>query len=183
MDLEGLLGFLRVAGELKRIARSGWMRVGVEHPESVAEHSYRTALLAMLLADLEGLDGGRVVRMALLHDLAESRIGDLTPEEKELLGETHRRGEEEAMLIILNGLPLGLAGRYLDLWREYQEGKSPEARVVHQADRLEMILQALEYEEEGIEPLRLDHFWRWEGEGIASQLYELLRRKREARSA
>ncbi|KYH37822.1 MAG: metal dependent phosphohydrolase [Candidatus Bathyarchaeota archaeon B23] len=182
MNLEGLLRLLRAAGRLKRTLRRGWVRAGVPHPESVAEHSYRAALLAMLLADLEGVDCERALRMALLHDLPESEVGDLTPEEKRRLGEDHLRGEEEAMQLLLSGLPRPLAEEYLDLWREYRRRESPEAVIVHQADRLEMILQALEYEEGGVAAGRLDPFWGWEGEGVASRLYDLLRGKREARS-
>lgn len=177
MNLEGLLGFLKAAGTLKRVVRRGWVRVGVGHPESVAEHSYRAALLTMLLADLEGLDIGKAIRMALLHDLAEAIVGDLTPEERRRLEGAEWR-EDEAMELILRRLPPRLAEDYLALWREYQVGGSPEARLVQQADRLEMILQALEYEEEGFEPRRLDDFWSWRGGGLASRLYELMRRKR-----
>ncbi len=176
--MEGLLKLLKAAGVLKRVIRSGWAKVGVENPESVAEHSYRTALLAMLLADLEGFNAERAMRMALLHDLAESMTGDLTPEEKRRLGESYRMREEEAMRHLLRGLPEGLRRRYLELWKEYRRCETPEARLVHMADGLEMVLQALEYEEEGIEAKRLDRFWRWKGEGAASRLYELLRRKR-----
>ena len=179
MELEGLLRFLRAAGMLKRVARSGWVRVGVENPESVADHSYRTALLSMLLADLEGVDCEKALRMALLHDLAESMTGDLTPEEKRSLGGEYHRREMSAMRRILGELPRELAHRYMELWDEYQRGETPEARLVQMADRLEMVLQAFEYELEGeAEAGRLDRFWRWEGEGYASKLYELLRRKR-----
>ena len=179
MELEGLLRFLRAAGMLKRVVRSGWVRVGIENPESVADHSYRTAFLSMLLADLEGVDCEKALRMALLHDLAESMTGDLTPEEKRSLGGEYHRREMSAMRRILGELPRELAHRYMKLWDEYQRGETPEARLVQMADRLEMVLQAFEYELEGeAEAGRLDRFWRWEGEGYASKLYELLRRKR-----
>lgn len=179
MNLEGLLRFLRAAGMLKRTIRSGWRRIGVEDPESVADHSYRTALLTMLLADLEGVDCEKALRMALLHDLAESMMGDLTPEEKRLLGESYHRREEEAMERLLEGLPGELTRRYLELWREYKRCETPEARLTHQADRLEMVIQALEYEMEGgVKAENFNRFWHWEGEGLASKLYELLRRKR-----
>ena len=64
-------------GQLKRVKRSGWWIAGVENPESVAEHSFRTAAIAYLLAKLEGADAGRVTLMALFHDMGEARTNDL----------------------------------------------------------------------------------------------------------
>jgi 5'-deoxynucleotidase YfbR-like HD superfamily hydrolase len=74
---EDLLEFLRNAGDLKMIPRTGWVQAGIKEPESVADHSFRMTLLAMVLSDQMGLDTEKVVRMALIHDLAESRTGDL----------------------------------------------------------------------------------------------------------
>src|SRR4051794_3581465 len=76
--LDTLLGVLADAGRLKRLKRSGWLRVGLPDPESVADHSYRLAIMALLLGPRLGVDADRLVRLALLHDLAESRVGDLT---------------------------------------------------------------------------------------------------------
>ena len=69
--MEGILEFLRAVGGLKGLTRRGWLEAGIKNPESVAEHSYRTAVLAMILADLQGLDAEKAIRMALLHDMAE----------------------------------------------------------------------------------------------------------------
>ena len=132
---------------LKSLYRQGWLRRGIspERCESVAEHSYGVALLALFLADAyhADLDRPRLVRMALLHDLGEVYAGDLTPSDAVPPQEKHRR-EQEAVRRVLSKLPSGES--YLALWAEYQEGASPEARLVRQVDRLEMAFQATVYE-------------------------------------
>ncbi len=142
-ELDNIIEFLRMAGRLKRISRSGWVEVGSDSPESVADHTFRTAILCMLFSDLQHLDGLKMIRMALLHDLPETVTGDLTPGEK--TGETLER-ENAAMKHLLCLLPEELQQRYLKLWLEYAEHKTKEAKVVRQLEKLEMALQAREYE-------------------------------------
>ena len=72
--MKDIIGFLRAVGRLKGLPRTGWLEAGVKRPESVAEHSYKTAVFAMVLADLQGLDAERAMRMALIYDLAEAEI-------------------------------------------------------------------------------------------------------------
>ena len=67
--------------DLKEIYRSGWIKAGVEEGETVADHSYGASVIAMALSDMEGLDTERVVKMSLLHDIAESIVGDITPDQ------------------------------------------------------------------------------------------------------
>jgi len=129
---------LQHAGKLKKIERKGWKRAGVEKPESVACHSYRVAFLAMLAGDILGMNTEKMIKMALLHDLAEAIIGDITPYEMER--EEKERMEEKVMKELLDGFD-----EYYRLWREYMEGKSEEAKIVQEIDKLEMILQAHEY--------------------------------------
>jgi len=139
----GLIEVLEAAGQLKQTQRAGWVRVGIAHPESVAAHSYRVAVLALLLGPRLGLNVEKLLRLALLHDLPEARVGDLTPADRVTPRDKHAL-ESTAFAEIVGGLPEGPA---LDaLWREYAANASPEARLVHQLDKLEMALQALEYE-------------------------------------
>ncbi len=151
MDLGSIVGLARAVGEMKRLRRAGWAKkLGMPEPESVAEHAFRAAFLAMVLSDLAGLDSGKAMRMALLDDLPEAITGDLTPEEKARMGaEEALRKEEEALGEILSSLPPRLRDFYLGLWREGQRGESQEARLVRDADKLEMALQAFEYWERG----------------------------------
>jgi putative hydrolase of HD superfamily len=142
-DLTDLAPLLLEAGRLKTTQRAGWARVGLPSPESVAEHSYRLALLAALVAPRLGLERARLVLMALLHDLPEAHVGDIMPSQGIPLAEKRRR-EADALVAILGGLPE--AAELHGLYREYREGASPEAAILPQLDKLEMALQALEYE-------------------------------------
>lgn len=145
--------FMETATKLKQIKRTGWIESGVEDPESVADHSYMTALLSMILSDAKGLDTLRVLRMALIHDLSEVTIGDLTPRQKK---KNHIEMESDAMMSTLSQLPEAQKRTYIETWSEYQENVTPEARLVHNADKLEMLFQAREYEKTGV---NLDQFW------------------------
>lgn len=158
-SIEGVGEFLRIVGRLKKLPRTGWVEARIRDPESVADHSFRTSILAMVLSDLEGLNTEKVIRMALLHDVAEAETGDLTPEAKAGMGGEYVRREEEAFRSILDRLPEHLAEGYLSLVKEYRSASTPEARAVSEADMAEMLLQALEYENEGGDPSSLRRFW------------------------
>ena len=144
MEPKALLDFLSSAGKLKTIPRTGWIDSGVKDPESVADHSYRTAVAAMVLSDSLGLDSLKVLRMALLHDLAEAETGDITPMQKQ---DNHAELEDQAMKEILGVLPESLRDQYWGIWQEYQSNETPESILVHDADKIEMILQASEYKQ------------------------------------
>jgi putative hydrolase of HD superfamily len=169
MDTEGLIDFFAEAGRLKRLPRTGWVESGVLNPESVADHSFRVALIAMVLADTQKLDALRAVRMALLHDLAEGEIGDLTPTQKGSDEAGFRRREDEAIDRVLSKLPTDIRATYSSAWREFSEGKTPEARLVKDCDKLEMIVQASEYQEAGGDRGKLMRFWHAEINGDESK--------------
>jgi putative hydrolase of HD superfamily len=95
---------------------------------------------------MEGLDPLKMLRMALIHDLPEAVIGDLMPSQKT---KESKENEETAMHNILALLPEMQSENYLDAWNEYQEGETSEARALQQLDKLEMALQAREYEKLG----------------------------------
>jgi 5'-deoxynucleotidase YfbR-like HD superfamily hydrolase len=145
--MNNLLSLIRQAGALKTLPRAGWVRSGLPDPESVADHSYRTALLALLLGDELGVDTTRVIQLLLVHDLPESdpEVGDITPycgvppDEK-------RRREQHAMERLCAGVPGG--EHLLALWLEYAEARTPESAIAHQLDALEMAFQAREYEQQ-----------------------------------
>jgi putative hydrolase of HD superfamily len=145
-DLQKLFKFFQIIGILKKIERTGWIEVGVYQPESVADHTFRTAFLCMLYADMEALDPLKLVRMALIHDLPEAVIGDLTPHQRT---EETKEKEETAIYQILSLLPKKQRETYLDAWKEYKEGKTIEAKAVWQLDKIEMAIQAKEYQKLG----------------------------------
>ena len=136
---------------LKQLYRQGWLRVGIspERCESVAEHSLGVALLCLFIADtwFPEADASKVVRIALLHDLGEARVGDITPHDGVDPTQKHAL-ERQAVAQILGKLPRG--AEYVALWEEYETGASFEARLVRQVDRLEMSLQACVYEHQGM---------------------------------
>ena len=138
--------FFQIAN-LKNIPRTGWKtKLHISNPESVADHSYMMTVMSMVLSDLKNMKTDKILKMSLIHDWAESKIGDFMPDEI-----THERKtelEEYAMIEILEGLPVKLKEDYYNLWDEYKENSSIEAKFVHELDKLEMALQAKIYEKE-----------------------------------
>ncbi len=139
---------------LKQLYRQGWLQHGVPHArcESVAEHTFGVAVLALFLADAHfpDLDASKVLRMALLHDFGEIYAGDITPADGIDRSEKMRL-ERHAVRQVLHKLPRG--ADYIALWEEYERGTSPEAQFVRQIDRLEMVLQASVYEHQDLADL------------------------------
>ncbi|HJU14292.1 MAG TPA: HD domain-containing protein [Candidatus Nitrosotalea sp.] len=149
--------FFHVVSELKKTQRKGWKeKVGIEKPESVADHSYGVAVMAMVFSDIESLDASKTMRMALLHDLAESITGDFMP--GEVSKESKREVEAQAMKELLSKLPPNLEQSYTKIWQEYLDGKSREAALLHEIDKLEMALQASKYFGEGFSMEKLGEF-------------------------
>ncbi|CEL99190.1 unnamed protein product [Vitrella brassicaformis CCMP3155] len=154
-ELDSIIKFLQICGKLKRVKRTGWVRAGVEQPESVAEHMYRMAMACFLLPTATA-DRNKCVKMALVHDLAEWSVGDITPFCGVPKEEKSRR--EKAAMAEVRDLVGGDAGQEIfDLWLEYEMGTSEEARFVRDIDKFEMVLQAFEYETE--QKLELPSFY------------------------
>jgi len=129
---------------LKRLPRTGWLEEGVKNPESVASHSYSLAVMAMAEAEARGLDVCKAVKMALLHDLAESYTGDLTPATKKKIPKNIFHQVERAIIReLVSSLPPHIAQQYTELYEEYLERRTPEARLVHRLDRRELVEEAL----------------------------------------
>jgi putative hydrolase of HD superfamily len=153
--------------------------------ESIADHSHGVVIAAMLLVDrlrAAGtlVDGERALRMAALHDAAEARTGDVPmPEKTPAMAAALRELEERAVGALLPG---GLVA----LWREAEEGRTLEARVVKAADRIQMLSRALAYERQGRGAL--DEFWatrNLDDRGLepAREVFEALVRRRPGRAS
>ncbi|KAF8159907.1 HD domain-containing protein [Crassisporium funariophilum] len=140
------LAFIHVIERLKTQKRTGWVNHKIPNPESISDHMYRMAVLAMLCDDTQ-LDVSKCVMMALVHDLAEAQVGDITPSEGIPKAEKHRL-EAEAMHNFTHDMlhDSPAAQRITSLWQEYEDGQSAEAKFVKDLDRFEMASQALEYE-------------------------------------
>lgn len=145
--MEALARFFFEAGLLKRIKRSGWWVAGVKDPESVAEHSFRTALLGYVLALLEGADPFRTAAICMLHDLPEARIGDLHRVNDLYLDST--QAQRRALAEQLAPLPEACTRELESLYEEWELGESLEATVAKDADLLECLIQAREYQAQG----------------------------------
>ena len=150
-----ILKFMEEALRLKRTPRSGWAYYGIEEPESVAAHNFSVALLALVLAEAlrrqgVSLDTEKILKLALLHELGEIFLGDLHLKARKLLGEEAVfRAEAQAVREAVT--PLGLLGEeFYRLWEEFEKRKSPEALVVRAADKLELLLQARDYQRRGV---------------------------------
>jgi putative hydrolase of HD superfamily len=153
-----ILDFFKTAANLKKIPRQGWIdKLSLENPESVADHTYSMAMMGMLISDLENYNSEKILKMVLLHDLAESKIGDYTP--KQLSKEKKNKLENNAFNEVIKSLPDLIKSQYLQIWQEYQENNSPESKIVHQIDKLEMALQAKIYEKDGYSQEKLDAFF------------------------
>jgi putative hydrolases of HD superfamily len=172
-QIPNLVSFFRIACNLKRIKRSGWIhKSNIGSPESVADHSYSMCVMSMILAEIMNLDSGRIMKMVNIHDLAESLVGDHLPdkissEEKELV-------EDKAMKKIISKLPNSLQEKYLDIWNEYNDNSTVTAKFVHNMDKLEMALQAKEYEFEGYSKESLQIFLKSATNYISNDKFDLV---------
>ncbi|MFC9295725.1 HD family hydrolase [Streptomyces sp. NPDC057011] len=143
---EGTAGFLFELGVLKRERRSGWWHTGVRDPESIAEHSFRVAAIGAVLAMMEGADAARVTLMCVMHDTQETRIGDIPH-----IGRRYLKAapNEEITADQLATAHPAVAAGIQAVVEDYENGTDPEVVIAHDADKLECLIQAVEYREQG----------------------------------
>jgi putative hydrolase of HD superfamily len=188
-DSSKIIGFLDELSRLKAVPRMGWLLRGVRGVESVADHSFGVAWIAMLLADRARARGlkpnvEKALRMALLHDLTEARTGDLPATIKRYFDKAalHQADESIAKEMLFK---LGAIGEeYLQLWREYESRQTLESRIVKAADKLDLLVQAREYEKGGACNLR--EFWEnsetdFSALGIDELVTDLIEHLKESR--
>src|SRR3989338_10470018 len=141
-----LLKFFADVGKLKTLKRAGWVIRGIKNAESVAEHSYRTAVLAMAIADklkISSKNKLQLIEMALIHDLGEAYVGDIVPEQSTSKQKKHLLEKKAQQKIFAN---LENGEYYYKLWLEYERSETKVSKLLHQLDKLEMVIQALEYQ-------------------------------------
>jgi putative hydrolase of HD superfamily len=152
-----LIGVVQFLDRLASLPRTGWLLRGVADAESIAEHCFGVGVVAALLVDDlrargQAVDGEKVLRMALVHDAAEAFTGDIPmPAKTAELESALERAEDELLAKVLGPAEL-------ELWRECEAGQSLEARVVKAADKVQMMIKALTYEEQRRGDL--DEFWQ-----------------------
>ncbi|KEH32596.1 putative HD/PDEase domain-containing protein [Medicago truncatula] len=141
--------FLSICHLLKTTKRAGWVRRDVKNPESIADHMYQMSLMALIAPDVPGLDRNKCIKMAIVHDIAEALIGGITPPDG-ISKAYASRLEAEALEYMCEILGVGEGSRgkeITELWMDYEANSSPEAKFVKDLDKVEMILQALDYED------------------------------------
>lgn len=138
-EISGVLAFLREAERLKSTRRSAWTSTG--EPETVAAHSWRLCLMAMVLADqFPEVRLDRVIRMLLIHDLGEALHGDI-PAPLQGASGAKAADERRDLLAVLAPLPAQSRESIVELWDEYEACETAEARLAKGLDKLETILQ------------------------------------------
>lgn len=145
-----IIKFAQEIGLLKKVKRAGWIREYVKDVESVSDHSYRLAILAMVLVNKLKVEENKFIKMAMIHDLGEIKTGDIIIErwgKGELkVRKKREREERKALEIIFDGIDGKV--EYLELFDEYTKQKTKEAKLLRELDKLETAIKAYEYEKE-----------------------------------
>jgi putative hydrolase of HD superfamily len=159
MDPSIVIRLLLHGNRLKQTPRTGWALRGVPAPESVAAHSYGVAYTAMALAQIidEQIELGKLLALALMHDLPEGTSSDIPAPSWEYMPPGIKESVEES---IMDEILAGDSYTTLlkELWKEWQLGASAEAKLVDDADKLDRYLQALVYENQ-TSNRTLGEFW------------------------
>jgi putative hydrolases of HD superfamily len=145
-EIRSVAKYLFEVGALKRIPRAGWAIAGIKHAESVAEHSHRASVLAAILAIMEGADPARACLFMTFHDTQETRIGDIP-----LIGRRYVSvaPNEAVTADQVAGCPKIVAAAVRAIVEDYERNDTLEATVAGDADKLECVLQAVEYRQQG----------------------------------
>jgi len=134
--------------ELKDEKRTGWELRNIEDPETVAGHTYGTAFLVMTQAP-DGLDRDKAIKIALVHDLGEAEIGDIAHRAVDAEKQMETQEKEQKERKTVKNLSEGLGDEIFQLWEEYEQKQTQEAKFVKDMDMIDMCLQALKYEKQG----------------------------------
>lgn len=138
MSLKPIANFLYEVGMLNRTPRSGFQFLG-SGDQSVAEHSFRTAIISYVLGTMDGtVDVGKMLKEALLHDLGEARVSDLNHVHQKY----NDRRQLEAVKDVAEGLPFGK--EIVHIYEEHENRTTPESILVKDADTLEWIISLKE---------------------------------------
>ncbi|BFZ53812.1 hypothetical protein PYCC9005_000843 [Savitreella phatthalungensis] len=160
-DGSSMLPYMHLLESLKTTKRTGWINESIPLPESIADHMYRMAMITMMIRD-KSIDRHRLLQLALVHDLAEAIVGDITPMDE--IPKARKQAMEAAAMdrIALELVPQTThadRGRELvALFEEYEGRTTAEARLVKDIDKYELVLQTFEYERRHEGTKRLDSF-------------------------
>lgn len=160
MSITSLLTILFHGNQLKRTSRTGWVQRGVSNAENVAEHSFGVVYTVLMLAQVinDEIDLEQALVMAVLHDLAEGLTTDIPSPAWRFLPEGIKTAVERQAMEEIWGENTAVAHNLMPIWEALHADDSPEAKLVHDADKLEMYMQALVYEQQTGNQ-RLGEFW------------------------
>ncbi|KAJ5484075.1 HD domain-containing protein [Penicillium diatomitis] len=145
--------FFHLLERLKTTKREGWRRFGI-NGESISDHMYRMSIMTMFAPPelASRLNIPHCTKMALIHDMAESLVGDITPVDKDVTKTEKARREADTMDYITETLLGKIPGGALSaqeikrVFHEYEDNVTLEAQFVHDIDKMELLLQMVEYE-------------------------------------
>lgn len=146
-SLKNVLNFIAEAGLLKRVTRSGWSVLGIKDAESVAEHTFRCAVIGYVLAKMENVPAYNVLLMTVFNDIHEARITDLHKMAQRYLNA--KPAEDQSFNEQIDGLPPEMKTELENMRRDYNQQTSKESIIARDADILECLIQAKEYYEQG----------------------------------
>ncbi len=146
-EKDHVLDFICEAGLLKRTVRSGWSVLGIDNPESVAEHSFRCAVIGYCLAKMEGVDPYKVLVMSIFGDIQEARTGDLHKMAQRYFDA--QSSEDKVYNEQIKDMPIAMKKELASSRKDYRTQSSKESILARDADILECLIQAKEYYEHG----------------------------------
>jgi len=145
--MKEIVNFFYELGNLKRVKRSGWWRLGIKDSENIAEHSHRAAIIAYVLAKLEKANAEKAAVICLFHDIAEVRIGDIDKVNARYIDTKHV--EKKALKEQVSKLPENIGKEIVSFFDDIDNKKTKEGIIAHDAEQLECAIQAKEYLEVG----------------------------------
>jgi len=160
MNNKNLIEFVMLVGTLKNIKRHGWVLKGIKNVESVADHIFRVAIMSMIFSAGTKLDVNKMIKMALIHDIGEAIVGDVIYEHGiKRIGPLKIKNADERNAVKEIFKNLKKREHYLSLWEEFIAQDTEDARFVKRIEKLEMAMQALEYQKQGYDSALFDEFW------------------------
>lgn len=178
IPIDDVIHFFSPVFKVKSKERSGWKERGVEYAETAASHSFGAAHLGWLMANAENADPNRVIKMLMVNGLRRASLPDLTPSSLAYFRKPEL--EEGAFEELAKYLPATVRDEYRRLFDEYTDGKTLEARLAREADKLDTIMQAIAYERETGKKFATQFFATYSTDfttAIGQQLYEQLRQR------
>lgn len=156
--------FFQLVSLLKQQKRTGWLNMGLKHPESIADHMYRMSIISLALDSKAWGDSkpdlNKCTRIALVHDIAESLVGDIVPHDENIDKIEKSKREYKAILFlcdIIAKYSIDSANEIKEYWIDYELQRNLEAKIVKDIDKFELLIQTFEYER--LNKTRFDEFY------------------------